>query len=213
MNKLSLEKIEKIREESKQSEYTNVIMLGHCCIKQFPIQILQLNTIQNLKRLDLSNNYLSEIPSSISILVNLKELWLSNNPIENIPKSIEYLSKLELIDINNTKIKDLPTEISLLDHLYEVDWRNTPLSSFLLDTYQITENDIFQLRTIFQQLHTRKVLEIELFEYLYGEHFIMDADRPGIKEDIKLLVQVNNFITISLLYVTIVFLINIIYMI
>ena len=190
MNKLSLEKTEKIREESKQSEYTNVIMLGHCCIKNFPIEILQLNTIQNLKRLDLSHNYIIEIPSSISVLVNLKELWLSNNPIEIFPKNIEYLTKLELIDINNTKIKTLPTEIALLEHLYEVDWRNTPLSAFLFETYEIIENDIFQLRTIFQQLHKRKVLETELFEYLYGEHFIMDADRPGIKEDIKLLVQV-----------------------
>lgn len=191
MIKLSLEKTEKVREEIKNSLFTNVMMLGHCCLKSFPEQILKQEYVVNLRRLDLSSNCIAVIPSSISVLISLRELWLSNNPIEKFPSKIDQLKKLELIDISNTKISEVPTELSLLEHLYDLDWRSTPLSTSLSKQHGVAENDIFGLRKLLTDQHTRRTLETELFDFLSGEHYLLDADRPGIKGDIKALVEVR----------------------
>lgn len=185
-----LEKVDKIRDEIKNSASSNIIMLGHCCLHTFPLQIFGVESINKLQRLDLSHNNISEIPTSISCLISLKELWLQHNPLKYLPKEIQNLTKLELIDINSTCVSDVPTELANLEHLYEMDWRNTPLAPNLLLKHQIDENDVFGLRCLLVNLNTRKQLELQLFDYLFDEHYLMDADVVGIKSIIQLLVEV-----------------------
>lgn len=188
---LTLEKVEKIREEVKASNFSNVLSLGFCCLKSFPAQILANESVAKLKRLDLSHNHLLEIPSSISVLVGLKELWLQHNPLETFPDGVCHLPKLELIDIAHTKIADLPTELANLTKLYQVDWRFTPLADNLVKV-GVETNDILKLRKHLNNLNTRKQLEIQLHEYLQGEHYIQDADKKGIKNLVHMLVMVRS---------------------
>lgn len=186
----TLEKTEKIREEVKASAFSNMISLSFCCLKVFPAQILANESVLKLKRLDLSHNSLSEIPPSISILVGLKELWLQHNPLEVFPEGVCHLPKLELIDIAHTKIAELPTELAHLTKLYEMDWRFSPLADNLTKL-GVDTNDILKLRKHLNNLNTRKHLELQLHEYLQGEHYIQDADKKGIKNMVHMLVMVS----------------------
>lgn len=186
---LTLEKTEKIREEIKAAVHSNVISLSFCCLHTFPPQLLGNESILSLKRLDLSHNSISVIPKEISSLLNLKELWLQHNPIVTFPVGLQDMPKLEVIDISHTLIEEIPTEIANLTKLYEVDWRSTPLSANLAKC-GVEVNDILKLRKHLQALDTRKQLEIQLFEYLEGEHYIQDADKKGIASLIMALVQV-----------------------
>ena len=186
----SLEKSEKLREEIKASVFSNIISASFCCLKNFPAQILANESILKLKRLDLSHNCISEIPSSISMLVGLKELWLQHNPLAKFPEGVTLLANLELIDIAHTLVAELPTELANLQNLYEMDWRHTPLSKSLTKC-GVETNDILALKKHLIALNTRKQLELQLFEYLEGEHYIQDADKKGIATLIQMLVQVS----------------------
>lgn len=185
-----LEKKDKVREEIKAAAFSNVISLSFCCLKQFPPQLIGNESILGLRRLDLSHNAILDIPDTISTLVNLKEVWLQHNPIATFPLGLTLIPKLEVIDISHTEIAEIPTEASNLTNLFELDWRNTPLAA-KLNGLGIEVNDILKLRKHLQALDTRKQLEIQLFEYLEGEHYIQDADKKGIKGLIKALVQVS----------------------
>jgi len=186
---LTLEKTEKVRDEIKASVFSNMISLSFCCLRSFPDQILANESVLKLRRLDLSHNNISEIPASISILCNLKELWLQHNPLKQFPAGVQLIPKLELIDISNTLVEELPTELANLTSLYEVDWRFTPLAT-RLSKAGVETNDVLKLRKYFVSLNTRKQLELQLHEYLEGEHYIQDADKKGITTMIQMLVQV-----------------------
>jgi hypothetical protein len=195
-----IEKTERVRDEIKYSKFSHMIMLGFAGLHSFPVQMFQLETIVTLRRLDLSNNCISKIPNSISVLVNLKEIWLASNPIEEFPLALQNLTKLEVIDIKNTKIKAIPYEIAKLTKLYELDWSKTPLEKLLFEKHNVEVNDIIALKDLLVDLHTRKQYEEQLFEKLFGEHFIMDADKPSTKGIVKDLVQVSFFLCHLIFY-------------
>ncbi len=186
-----IEKTERVRDEIKNSKFSHMIMLGFAGLHSFPAQMFKEETISNLKRLDLSNNCITKIPNSVSVLVNLKEIWLQNNPIDEFPSGLQFCTKLEIIDIKNTKINHIPYEIAKLTKLYELDWKKTPLELILFEKYKVEVNDIVALKDLLVDLNNRKQYELQLFEKLFGEHFIMDADKPNVKPRIKDLVQVS----------------------
>ena len=64
--------------------------------------------IYNKKKLDLSYNNLSLIPSSIDRLVNLQKLNLYNNKLSSMPESIDYLVNLEYLHLGNNKLSSIP---------------------------------------------------------------------------------------------------------
>ena len=80
-------------------------------LHEVPIyRLLKEELLPNLIRLDLSFNFIKEIPLEIYSCSNLTELWLQNNPIEEIPVGISELRHLEVLDIAHTKISILPND-------------------------------------------------------------------------------------------------------
>ena len=75
-------KIQEIKEEGKRSELTNNLHLCYMALNAFPS--LKGINLENLTRLDLSNNNIQLFPSEIISLVNIKELWLQNNPLTGL---------------------------------------------------------------------------------------------------------------------------------
>jgi hypothetical protein len=103
---------------------------------------------------------------------------------------MQNLTKLEVIDIRNTLIESIPLELGTLENLFEVDWRNTPMEKNYADKYNISVNNIVQLKEYLLTSNTRKTLETSMYEYLLREHYVNDADHPHIRSIIHKLVAV-----------------------
>jgi Leucine-rich repeat (LRR) protein len=187
---LCLEKLERVRDEIKYCDESRHLMLGHCGLKAFPTHIFDNEKVNTIYRLDLSHNWISDIPASIGDLVGLKELWLFNNaPLSSLPVDMQNLIHLEVLDIRNTNISEIPKEFANLTKLNEMDWRDTPLEKNLQQQYGVAVNDVFALKELLVALNERNILEVTLHEHLMGEHFLMDADNPHLKSAVDMLVE------------------------
>jgi hypothetical protein len=71
----------------------------------------------NVRKLDLSNQSLKEIPEELFKCKKLRKLNLSGNQISKIPKEIENLKGLSVLDLSNNKIKNIYAPICNLKNL------------------------------------------------------------------------------------------------
>ena len=71
------------------------------------------------EHLDLSGNYLEELPTSINKLKNLKTLTLDNNQLRDLqfPHTICELSNLIMLSVSNNQLSVLPSNIERLKEL------------------------------------------------------------------------------------------------
>ncbi|XP_035789195.1 protein flightless-1-like isoform X2 [Anopheles albimanus] len=83
-------------------------------INNFPSS---LDSLSNLKELDLSQNELSKVPGALYNLANLRRLHLNDNAIEELSPMIENLTKLESLNLSRNKLTALPAAICKLQHL------------------------------------------------------------------------------------------------
>lgn len=85
-------------------------------------QKLKFNTIDwskftNLEYLTLKNDHLNEIPTGIITLKSLKKIDLSGNDFSVLPSNFWELSNLEEIVLNDDKKMDVPKTLSILAKL------------------------------------------------------------------------------------------------
>ncbi len=91
-------------------------------LTEFPKEILQF---KNLMALDLSKNKIKVIPEEIATLKQLRILNLSRNKIHDIPTTIGQLIELRALIMNQNEIEVIPKEIGKLIHLEYLDlWDN-----------------------------------------------------------------------------------------
>lgn len=207
--KRNLVKLERIQEEFKYIQLTQTLMISHCGLTSIPEEEFQKSDeeeVRRIRRFDISHNFIHSIPSYIlNTMTNLREIWLNNNPITQFPIELLSLPLLETIDIHNTKIQEIPLEIVELKQLVTFDWRNTPLSINLKNLYLIDENDLETLRDLFQNLYVRKLTRKNLYEYLYSEFYLQDADKSyanvtilGFIEELSnIFIDLDDFISFS----------------
>lgn len=83
-------------------------------MKTFPV----LTQLTNLTQLDLGQNKMTELPTSIGVLDSLTTLNLSGNYLVNIPPEVlQPLVRLRTLDVRCNLLKTLPKEISALTSL------------------------------------------------------------------------------------------------
>lgn len=83
--------------------------------KQSPI--VKGKTVKQVRKLNLSGQNLTEIPSYVFEHTNLKKLVLSRNALSRIPKEIAKLKKLEVLDLTYNKLDTLPAPVFKLPKL------------------------------------------------------------------------------------------------
>ena len=83
----------------------------------------------NIKRLDMSDYDLTNLPSSIGNLTQLRELVLTRNNLKSLPSQIGNLRKLKYLDLSNNDLTKLPDSIGNLTKLRELDLGVNQLTS------------------------------------------------------------------------------------
>ena len=90
-----------------------------------PTSIQKLN---QLWKLDLYDNRLTELPSEIVGLKELRWLSVSGNQLVSVPTNIQKLNQLQGLHLNGNKLTKLPSEIGDLKELRRLDVSGNPLS-------------------------------------------------------------------------------------
>ena len=117
-------------------------------LKTLPLELLSLH---NLRKLDISGNplesipdvvtqllhleelilirvVLTEIPDAITKLTNLRELYLGNNYLTEIPDAIVKLTNLTKLFFNDNRITEIPEALTKLTNLTTLDLTNTQIT-------------------------------------------------------------------------------------
>jgi Leucine-rich repeat (LRR) protein len=87
-------------------------------LREFPAEVLAL---ENLRSLDLRDNFLDALPLALAKYADLKQLNLANNRFAEIPPVVRELGALEKLDISSNQIQsiylkdELPTGLQKLD--------------------------------------------------------------------------------------------------
>lgn len=76
------------------------LSLTNCNLKFIPKYVYQLNKLEGL---DLTLNNISSIPNEIGSLKTLRTIDLTNNCLTRFPMNLSNCSKLEWIDVNNAE--------------------------------------------------------------------------------------------------------------
>lgn len=86
------------------------------------LSLIHLNLfLSALKKLNINQNKIREIPESIGSLASLERLNLSRNKIRNLPKSIGSLSSLKTLDLSRNNIQEIPQSVFKLTSLKWLD--------------------------------------------------------------------------------------------
>lgn len=86
----------------------------HFILDFFPESI---RSLKFLEELNLSNNFIAEIPKWIGELKSIKVLELHTNQIKIVPKSIASLTSIEHLDLSNNKLEEFPEVLKSLTSL------------------------------------------------------------------------------------------------
>lgn len=85
--------------------------------------------LSNLKRLDISNNNLKELPSSFNLLTKLEHLKLDHNEFQTLPKVLAEMRSLKTLSISHNKLEEHSEDLGSLINLETLDLSSNNLSS------------------------------------------------------------------------------------
>lgn len=92
-----------------------------------------------LKKLDLHNNNLSQIPKELGSLIKLKKLYLDNNQLCKIPSELRHLTRLQKLSLANNQLRQIPKEICQLTQLQYLGFSGNQLKQIPMELCQMIE--------------------------------------------------------------------------
>lgn len=92
--------------------------------------------LEQLEFLDLSNHFITDLPTQIGRLKNLRALRINNNQLRSIPAEIGSLKQLEELELSVNQLSKLPNEIQGLDRLQQLQLDFNPIKLEELDHLQ-----------------------------------------------------------------------------
>lgn len=101
----------------------------------------EIENLQNLRVLSITNCGLYQLPESIGNLRNLQHLELRNeHHLKSLPESIGNLKNLQSLNLRGTHIESFPKSIKNLGKLKTLDLRNSPIESYPFYFYALGIN-------------------------------------------------------------------------
>ncbi|VDD87516.1 unnamed protein product [Enterobius vermicularis] len=133
------------------AQKSRILQLRDCSLKHMPEQLLEVNEI--LRNLDLSQNRIRSLPSSIGTFSNLKQLHFSANELTFVPDDIGLLKRLEVLSLDNNQLFSLPDGFVGLSNLTSLKLSRNKFEEFpkvlchlaSLDNLDMSSNLIEQL--------------------------------------------------------------------
>lgn len=114
-----------LKEALRKPDQICKLDLGGQKLTQFPPEIIQL---KNLHRLFLNGNNLTDIPDDIVTMKNLEVLDFSDNQLTTIPTGVLHMTWLTQLSLSNNPIKSLPPGLFGLTNLTQLYLNGDTLS-------------------------------------------------------------------------------------
>jgi hypothetical protein len=89
--------------------------------------IPDIETIEQIRKLELSNKGLEKLPKQIDCLTNLEILDISINHIAELPNEIRKLKNLKTLNLSYNKFQKLPTVVCQLENLQSLNLESNDL--------------------------------------------------------------------------------------
>jgi Leucine-rich repeat (LRR) protein len=118
-----------------------VLLLSRNNLKEVP----RTTRAQNLKRLDLTFNSITSIPSWISEFNNLVALNLNNNNVSVIDRNIEKLSQLQELSLYKNNLSEFPSVLYSMKSLRVIDLYYNHIPKIMSDIGNLKNLEILYL--------------------------------------------------------------------
>uniref|UniRef100_A0A0G4HCY3 Disease resistance R13L4/SHOC-2-like LRR domain-containing protein n=1 Tax=Chromera velia CCMP2878 TaxID=1169474 RepID=A0A0G4HCY3_9ALVE len=121
------------------------------------ITVKTLEKLENLRYLDLSNNYIGELPHDFGRhLKKLETLDLSVNSLSSLPDSVSECSKLKLLQVENNKLTAVPR----LTYTKHVNGRDVVYGLLELERLLLSFNQIDSVPSTIRHLKKLRTLRL-----------------------------------------------------
>jgi hypothetical protein len=147
----------------------------------------EIGILTELEELNLSYNSISNIPDAVSKMPKLKTLLLMRNQLERIPKSISGLQKLKLLDISHNRLNNLPEEIGELTELATLDASYCKIESLPVEMVNMLSLKSLYLENNPILFPDEKIVKRGLYATM---HFLSEAKRN--RDASKIAIQIFN---------------------
>eukprot|EP00020_Sapocribrum_chincoteaguense_P002865 CAMPEP_0170752724 /NCGR_PEP_ID=MMETSP0437-20130122/12116_1 /TAXON_ID=0 /ORGANISM="Sexangularia sp." /LENGTH=929 /DNA_ID=CAMNT_0011091803 /DNA_START=26 /DNA_END=2815 /DNA_ORIENTATION=- len=120
-----------IQELPDDSSFSELDKLQSLDLRQNALRKLpsSIGSLKALKKLYLSDNELTELPSAIGKLESLLELEVSNNQLKSIPSSMGNCSRLSMLELTRNRIKSVPATLGKIGALMQLKLGSNRISS------------------------------------------------------------------------------------
>lgn len=132
---------------SKPSRSLNATTEDFLDFRQKGLNTVQLHWFKSENRIgiDLSNNYIVQLPSNLPFNEKLVTLDLSNNKLASIPKSIINFPNLEVLNLSNNNIKTLPKNLKELKKLKRLLLNSNRIDEIPEQIGELTQLEVLHL--------------------------------------------------------------------
>ena len=93
----------------------------------------------HLERLELSDNAISEVPSTIKLFTNLRSLRLRNNQLSTLPEELAHLTQLRVLRLSGNKFRIIPPAITALHGLRSLTLNNNKIIAMPLEISRLRQ--------------------------------------------------------------------------
>lgn len=173
-----------IKSHLETSQKTGVFQLTGKGLQEFPEELQRLTA--NLRTVDVSNNKIEELPTSIGNFLQLKSLTLNSNKLTSLPSELSKLRKLETLSVNGNLLQRLPPSLGQLRALRTLNLAGNQIREFplglgtlrMLDLLDLSKNHI---RAVPVEISALQAIEINLNQNQISEVCAEVSHCPRLK--------------------------------
>jgi len=164
-----------------------------------------ISNLNKLNYLDLSSNYITELPESIGEMKSLKFLNLESNELKSLPESINNLKNLQFLNLSGNPFEKIPN-LSGLSNLEQLVMNYINVSEIPDSLFKLTKLKFLEISNTKSSYSDGKIYITEIPESIKGlknleELYVNYQDIKKIPANIKklknlkILSMTNNLIT------------------